>query len=124
MEKQKLIVIGAVAAGTKAASKAQRDNPNMDVKGFTKERYISYAGCGLPYYIGGIIKEKQELLVRTAEDFKKEQDIDIFTEHEVKKINASEKKVIVEDLRSGKVSEFPYDKLIIATGASPIVPPL
>ena len=62
MGKQKLVVIGAVAAGTKAASKAQRDNPDYDVKVFTKERYISYAGCGLPYYIGGIIKEKQELL--------------------------------------------------------------
>ncbi|MDD4504733.1 MAG: FAD-dependent oxidoreductase, partial [Clostridiaceae bacterium] len=124
MDKQKLIVIGAVAAGTKAASKAKRDNPNLDVKIFTKERYISYAGCGLPYYIGGIIKEKQELLVRSPEDFKSEQEIDIFIEHEVKKIDASEKKVEVLDLKSGKISEFPYDKLIIATGASPIVPPL
>ena len=124
MDKQKLIVIGAVAAGTKAASKAKRDNPNLDVKVFTKERYISYAGCGLPYYIGGIIKEKQELLVRSPEDFKSEQEIDIFIEHEVKKIDASEKKVEVLDLKSGKISKFPYDKLIIATGASPIVPPL
>jgi NADPH-dependent 2,4-dienoyl-CoA reductase/sulfur reductase-like enzyme/rhodanese-related sulfurtransferase len=124
MDKQKLIVIGAVAAGTKAASKAKRDNPNLEVKIFTKERYISYAGCGLPYYIGGIIKEKQELLVRSPEDFKNEQGIDIFIEHEVKKIDSTEKKVVVEDLKSGKTREFPYDKLIIATGASPIVPPL
>ena len=124
MEKQKLVVIGAVAAGTKAASKAKRDNPNLDVKIFTKERYISYAGCGLPYYIGGIIREKQELLVRSPEDFKKEQGIDIYIEHEVKKIDTSEKKVIVENLKSGETSEFFYDKLIIATGASPIVPPL
>lgn len=124
MEKRKLIVIGAVAAGTKAASKARRDNPDLDVKVFTKERYISYAGCGLPYYIGGIIKEKQELLVRSPEDFRTEQGIDIYTEHEVKKIDTAAKKVLVEDLKSGKLSEFPYDKLIIATGASPIVPPL
>jgi NADPH-dependent 2,4-dienoyl-CoA reductase/sulfur reductase-like enzyme/rhodanese-related sulfurtransferase len=124
MDKQKLIVIGAVAAGTKAASKAKRDNPNLEVKIFTKERYISYAGCGLPYYIGGIIKEKQELLVRSPENFKNEQGINIFIEHEVKKIDPAEKKVVVEDLKSGKTSEFPYDKLIIATGASPIVPPL
>lgn len=124
MNKQKLVVIGAVAAGTKAASKAKRDNPALDVKVFTKERYISYAGCGLPYYIGGIIKEKQELLVRSPEDFKKEQGIDIYIEHEVKKIDAAEKKVIVENLKSGERSEYPYDKLIIATGASPIVPPL
>ncbi len=124
MDKLKLVVIGAVAAGTKAASKAKRDNPDMDVKVFTKERYISYAGCGLPYYIGGIIKEKQELLVRSPEDFKKEQGIDIFTEHEVRKIDSAGKKVFVEDLRSGNTTEVPYDKLIIATGASPIVPPL
>ncbi|HOE56182.1 MAG TPA: FAD-dependent oxidoreductase [Bacillota bacterium] len=124
MEKQKLVVIGAVAAGTKAASKAKRNNPDLDIKVFTKERYISYAGCGLPYYIGGVIKEKQEILVRSPEDFRNNQGIDVFTEHEVKKINVSEKKVIVEDLKSGNVQEFPYDKLIIATGASPIVPPL
>ena len=124
MADNKLIVIGAVAAGTKAASKAKRDNPDLEVKVFTKERYISYAGCGLPYYIGGIIRDKQELLVRSPEDFKREQGIDIFTEHEVKKIDASGKKVIVEDLKSGDIREYSYDKLIIATGASPIVPPL
>ena len=124
MANDKLIVIGAVAAGTKAASKAKRDNPDLEVKVFTKERYISYAGCGLPYYIGGIIRDKQELLVRSPEDFKREQGIDIFTEHEVKKIDASGKKVIVEDLKSGDIREYSYDKLIIATGASPIVPPL
>lgn len=124
MANNKLIVIGAVAAGTKAASKAKRDNPDLEVKVFTKERYISYAGCGLPYYIGGIIRDKQELLVRSPEDFKREQGIDIFTEHEVKKIDASGKKVIVEDLKSGDIREYSYDKLIIATGASPIVPPL
>ncbi len=124
MEKQKLVVIGAVAAGTKAASKAKRDNPDMDVKVFTRERYIAYAGCGLPYYIGGIIKEKQELLVRSPENFKLEQGIDIYIEHEVKKINVSEKKITVENLKNGETGEYFYDKLIIATGASPIVPPL
>lgn len=123
MESQRLIVIGAVAAGTKAASKAKRDDPNMEVAVFTKERYISYAGCGLPYYIGGIIKEKQELLARSPEDFKIEQGIDIFIEHEVKKIDADAKIVTVEDLRNGGIKKIPYDKLIIATGASPIVPP-
>ncbi|MEA4846618.1 MAG: FAD-dependent oxidoreductase [Clostridiaceae bacterium] len=124
MNNQKLIVIGAVAAGTKAASKAKRDNPALEVKVFTRERYISYAGCGLPYYIGGIIKEKHELLVRSPEDFKREQGIDIYTEQEVKKIDASGKKVSVLDLRSGEAKEYYYDKLIIATGASPIIPPL
>ena len=72
MARERLIVIGAVAAGTKAASKAKREKADLDVKVFSKEENISYAGCGLPYYIGGVIKEKKELLVRTPEIFKKE----------------------------------------------------
>ena len=124
MNMQKLIVIGAVAAGTKAASKAKRENPNLDVKIFTREEHIAYAGCGLPYYIGGIIKEKSELVVRTPEVFKKEQDIDIFIKHEVTKIDTKSKKVYVTNLDTQELLEYEYDKLVIATGASPIKPPL
>jgi NADPH-dependent 2,4-dienoyl-CoA reductase/sulfur reductase-like enzyme/rhodanese-related sulfurtransferase len=124
MYKEKLIVIGAVAAGTKAASKAKRENPNMDVKIFTKEEHISYAGCGLPYYIGGVIKEKNELVVRTPEVFKREQDIDIFIKHEVTKIDINSKKVYVTNLDTQEQLEYEYDKLVMATGASPIKPPL
>lgn len=124
MERQKLVVIGAVAAGTKAASKAKRENPNLDVKIFTKEENISYAGCGLPYYIGGVIKEKNELVVRTPEIFKKEQDIDIYTKHEVTKIDVNSKKVFVINLSTLEQMEYDYDKLVMATGASPIKPPL
>lgn len=124
MNKQKLIVIGAVAAGTKAASKAKRENADLDVKIFTKEEHISYAGCGLPYYIGGVIKEKNELVVRTPEIFKKEQGIDIFIKHEVTKIDVNLKKVYVTNLDTQEQLEFEYDKLVIATGASPIKPPL
>lgn len=123
MEKQRLVVIGAVAAGTKAASKAKRENPGLDVKIFTKEEYISYAGCGLPYYIGGVIKEKNELVVRTPEIFKSEQDIDIYIKHEVTKIDSSSKTVYVTDLANNQQMEYKYDKLVIATGASPIKPP-
>jgi NADPH-dependent 2,4-dienoyl-CoA reductase/sulfur reductase-like enzyme/rhodanese-related sulfurtransferase len=124
MYKEKLIVIGAVAAGTKAASKAKRENPNVDVKIFTKEEHISYAGCGLPYYIGGVIKEKNELVVRTPEVFKREQDIDIFIKHEVTKIDINSKKVYTTNLDTQEQLEYEYDKLVMATGASPIKPPL
>lgn len=124
MEKQRLVVIGAVAAGTKAASKAKRENPDLDVKIFTMEEHISYAGCGLPYYIGGIIKEKNELVVRTPEIFKKEQDIDIFIRHEVTKIDADTKKVYVTKLDTNEQQIYEYDQLILAMGASPIKPPL
>ncbi|MGE5678292.1 MAG: FAD-dependent oxidoreductase [Pseudomonadota bacterium] len=122
MERRILIVIGAGAAGIKAASKAKRENQEMDVKIFTKERYITYAGLLLSYYVGGIIRDKQELLVRSPEEFKNEQGIDIYVEHEVKKINAKEKTITIESLKSGKRAEYPYDKLIIATGASPVMP--
>lgn len=124
MNKQRLIVIGAVAAGTKAASKAKRENPDMDVKIFTKEEHISYAGCGLPYYIGGIIKEKNELVVRTPEIFKKEQDIDIFIKHEATNIDINARKVFVTNLETQELLAYEYDKLILAMGASPIKPPL
>lgn len=124
MEKQRMIVIGAVAAGTKAASKAKRENPDLDVKIFTKEEHISYAGCGLPYYIGGIIKEKSELVVRTPEIFKKEQDIDIYTKHEVTGIDVNSKRVYVTNLDTQEQLTYGYDKLVMATGASPIKPPL
>lgn len=124
MQRERLVVIGAVAAGTKAASKAKRENPNLEVFVLTKEEHISYAGCGLPYYIGGVIKEKQELVVRTPEIFKKEQDIDIFTQHEVTKIDPNEKKVFVTNLVTNEQLEYSYDQLIMATGASPIKPPL
>jgi NADPH-dependent 2,4-dienoyl-CoA reductase/sulfur reductase-like enzyme/rhodanese-related sulfurtransferase len=124
MERQRLVVIGAVAAGTKAASKAKRENPDLDVKIFTKEEHISYAGCGLPYYIGGVIKEKNELVVRTPEIFKKEQDIDIFTKHEVTKIDVKSKKVTVTNSNTQEQLEYGYDKLVMAMGASPIKPPL
>jgi NADPH-dependent 2,4-dienoyl-CoA reductase/sulfur reductase-like enzyme/rhodanese-related sulfurtransferase len=124
MNKQKLVVIGAVAAGTKAASKAKRENPELDVKIFSKEEHISYAGCGLPYYIGNVIKEKSELVVRTPEIFKKQQDIDIFIKHEATKIDVNLRKVYVTNLDTKEQLEYEYDKLIIATGASPIKPPL
>ncbi len=124
MKKQKLVVIGAVAAGTKAASKAKRENPELDVKIFTKEEHISYAGCGLPYYIGGVIKEKKELVVRTPEIFKKEQDIDIYTNHEVVAIDTKAKKVVVVEGATQEKREYEYDKLLLAMGAAPIKPPL
>ena len=124
MSSKKLIILGGVAAGTKAASKAKRDNPALDVKVFTRDEYISYAGCGLPYFVGGIIKEKQELLVRDAETFRIEQDIRIYTKHQVEQIDPEAKTVKVYDIANDRYTEYPYDKLIIATGASPLVPPL
>lgn len=124
MKPKRLLIIGGVAAGTKAASKAKRENPELEVIILTKEEYISYAGCGLPYYLGGVIKEQKELVVRGPEDFKAEQDITVLVRHEAVKIIPEEKQVIVKDLTENREKTFHYDKLIIATGASPVKPPI
>ena len=122
--KEKLIIIGGVAAGTKAASKARRDNPDLDIKVYTKDKYISYAGCGLPYYLSGIISDRQELLVRSPEDFKSEQNIEIHIRHQVTCIDHIKKEVMVHDMVKDMDYSVSYDRLIITTGATAVVPRL
>lgn len=119
-----MLIIGGVAAGTKVAAKARRENPALKVVLLTREKHVSYAGCGLPYYIGDIIREGKELLVKKPEDFRTDYDIEILTGHEAVKILPGEKKVIATDLDKGIEKEFAYDKLVLATGASPFVPPV
>ncbi|AYO29907.1 dehydrogenase [Biomaibacter acetigenes] len=121
--KQKLVVIGGVASGTKTAAKAIRENPDLDVTVLTEEDYISYAGCGLPYYIGNVIKEKKHLTIMNPEKFK-DKDITVLLRTRAEKIIPGQKKVIAKDLVTGEEKEFPYDKLVLATGAKPIVPPI
>ncbi|WP_003545239.1 FAD-dependent oxidoreductase [Desulfotomaculum nigrificans] len=124
MQSPTLLVIGGVAAGTKAAAKAKRENPHWQVTVLTRDQHISYAGCGLPYYLSGVISEERELLVRFPEDFKLDYDIDVLTRHEVTEIMPDLKKVLATDLLTGEAKEFHYDKLIIATGADPVLPPI
>ena len=122
--KERLVIIGGVAAGTKAASKARRDNPNLDIKVYTKDKYISYAGCGLPYYLSGIISDRQELLVRSPEDFKVDQNIEIYIRHQVTCIDHVKKEIMVHDIVKDMDYPVSYNRLIIATGASAVVPRL
>ncbi|KYO64130.1 FAD-dependent oxidoreductase [Thermovenabulum gondwanense] len=121
--KKKVLIIGGVAAGTKTAAKAVREYPDVEVKVITEEEYVSYAGCGLPYYIGNVIKEKSHLTVMNPEKFK-ERKVEILLKHKAERIIPSEKRVIVKDLATGETKDFFYDKLVIATGAKPIVPPI
>jgi NADPH-dependent 2,4-dienoyl-CoA reductase/sulfur reductase-like enzyme/rhodanese-related sulfurtransferase len=120
----KILVIGAVAAGTKAAAKARREAPDAEITVLTNDEDISYAGCGLPYFLGNVIKEKPELVVKKPEDFKDLLNITVLVKHDAKKIIPEEKKVIAVDMASEAEKTFSYDKLIIATGASPFVPPI
>ncbi|RKY26846.1 MAG: dehydrogenase [Planctomycetota bacterium] len=123
MAKRRILIIGGVAAGTKAAAKCRRESPEADITIITDERYISYAGCGLPYFIGSRM-ERGQLEVMQVAQFAARNDVEILTEHRALSINAEHKTVLAKDLREGSEKEFAYDVLILATGSSPFSPPL
>ncbi len=122
INKKKILVIGGVAAGTSAASKAKRVNPDSDVKIIQDEPVVSYGACGIPYVIEGIIDDFEELIERSPATFKKEHDIDVIVNTRAQKILPSEQRVFTTNLKDGKQIVFEYDSLVIATGARPIVP--
>lgn len=118
----KVLVLGGVAAGTKVAAKLKRENRSCEVTILTKGKDISYAGCGLPYYVGDLIHEKSELVVNTPEKFSGLTGAQVKTLTEAVEVNPQEHKVKAKDLATGEISEYAYDKLVIATGASPYIP--
>ncbi|MBD5150410.1 MAG: FAD-dependent oxidoreductase [Oscillibacter sp.] len=120
----KVLVLGGVAAGTKVAAKLLREDRSCEVTVLTKGKDISYAGCGLPYYVGGVIQEKSELIVNTPEKFAALTGAKVKTETEAVAVHPDRHTVDARDLKTGEVSEYSYDKLVIATGASPFVPPI
>ena len=113
----RVIVIGGDAAGMSAASQVKRQKPDSHVLVFERGRYISYAACGIPYYVGGSVPAMEELIELTPHEVKEKRKIDLRIKHEVTQILPEEKKVIVQS--SGELWEESYDKLMIATGASP-----
>ncbi len=119
-----LVIIGGVAAGMKAAAKARRESPSLKITVITDDQFISYAGCGMPYYIGDVIKDSKKLILREPSYFKDMHNIDVLTRHRATAIDTRSKQVKVRELEKNRDLTFPYDKLIIATGAQPIVPPL
>lgn len=121
---EKVVIIGGVAAGTKAAAKAARENQDLEITVLTRDLHVSYAGCGLPYYIGDVIKEEKELLVKKPKDFRVDFGIEVITGMEAIKILPVKKIVLAKDLNTGESRKFEYDKLVLATGASPFIPPV
>ena len=117
----KTVIIGGVAAGTKVAAKLKRENPQDEIVIYTKGKDISYAGCGLPYYIGGAIETEGELIVNTPEKFMKLTGTTVHTNSEVIAVNTEEKTVSV---RGDGQQEVSYDRLVIAVGAQSIIPPV
>lgn len=118
----KIVIIGAVAGGTSAAAKARRNDEDSEIKIYDMDYDISYSGCGLPYYIGEEIQDRDELTPRNAAFFKKKYNVDVFRKHEVLKINTENKVLTIKNLDTNYVFDESYDKLVIATGAKPIVP--
>ncbi|MDQ0156860.1 CoA-disulfide reductase [Robertmurraya andreesenii] len=118
----KLLVIGGVAAGMSAASKLKRINKDADIVVYEKGRFLSYGACGLPYYVSGENDDYTKMIARTKEQFE-EMGMHIFLQHEVVKVVPEKKQVMIKDLVKNKLFIDTYDKLMIATGTVPIVPP-
>lgn len=120
----KVLVIGGVAAGTKTAAKLKRENRDLDVTLITKGENISYAGCGLPYYVGGVIENKSDLIVNTPKSFSDLTQVEVKTGVEALSIDRDKKIVNAINLNNNEEVKFNYDKLVIATGADPVKPPI
>ena len=114
----KIVIIGGVAAGAKAAAKSRRILPNAEIDIYTQDTHVSYSACGLPYYIQGNFADWQKLIVRSVDEFEKN-NIHIHTLNQVTKILPVDKKIIVKNLNTQELSFVDYDKLVIATGAAP-----
>ncbi len=120
----RVVVLGGVAAGTKIAAKLMREDRNNEVIVLNKGKNISYAGCGLPYYVGHVIEEKEQLIVNTPEKYAKLTGVTVVTETEAVKVDAGAKKVTAVDVNTKEEKVYDYDKLVISVGASPVKPPI
>ena len=120
--KMKVLIIGGVAGGASTAARLRRMNENCEIIIFERGPHISFANCGLPYYIGGVITNEENLLIQTPEGMSKRFHIDIRTFNEVISIDADKKEVTVKHLKTEKIYTESYDKLVLSPGASPIIP--
>lgn len=119
----KILIIGGIAAGMSTAAKARRENKEAHITVVEMEDYISFGACGLPYYLGGQFTDENEMFARSVQQMQ-DQGINILTKHKAVALNTEEKCISVENLQDNSIIQVPYDRLMIATGASPILPPI
>jgi CoA-dependent NAD(P)H sulfur oxidoreductase len=119
----RLVILGGVAAGTKAASRARRLDPEMEITVYQKEPEPSISECGLPYLLSGVVEERDDLVARTPEKFA-EKGIEVLVRHSVERIDSGGKNLSVLNLDTGEALEDTYDRLVIATGARAVLPPI
>lgn len=122
--KRKIVIVGGVAAGASAAARLRRLNEEDEIILVEKDEYISFANCGLPYYIGGVIKERDALIVQTKEAMEQRFNINVKNNTEAIKIDREAKKVVLHDKIEDREYEQEYDYLILSPGASPVVIPI
>lgn len=121
---RRVVVIGGVAGGMSAAARLRRLDESAEIVVLEKGGEVSFANCGLPYHVGGEIAERDALLLHTPETLRASLDLDVRVKHEAVSIDRENRTVRVRDLVAGTESDLPYDALVLATGAEPIVPPL
>ena len=121
---KKVLIVGGVAGGASAAARLRRNDENAEIIMFERGEYISFANCGLPYYIGNVIEERDALLVETPEEMNKRFKIDVRVNNEVLSIDRDNKEVQVKNLKTGEEYSESYDKLILSPGSSPLKPPI
>ncbi|MBN1778390.1 MAG: FAD-dependent oxidoreductase [Clostridiales bacterium] len=120
----RIVIIGAVAAGTSAAAKARRNSEDAEIVIYERDTDISYSGCGMPYFLGGHLDGVGDLTPRDPAFFKSKYNVDVFIRHELLSVSPEHKQVTVKNLETGETFTESYDKLILATGASAAVPPV
>ena len=120
----KLVIVGGVAGGASAAARARRLSEDAQIVLIERGPDVSFANCGLPYYVGGTIAQRDKLLVTTAERLRARFHLDVRTRSSVEAIDRAAKTVRVRDLASGREYDETYDKLILAPGAAPLKPPI
>jgi NADPH-dependent 2,4-dienoyl-CoA reductase/sulfur reductase-like enzyme/rhodanese-related sulfurtransferase len=121
---KRIVIVGGVAGGMSAATRLRRLDESAEIIVIEKSGFVSYANCGLPYYVGGVIEEEKSLLLQTPESLHARFRLDVRVRTEVLKIDPVRRSVLLKDLNSGQDSEVTYDALVLSPGASPIVPPI
>lgn len=121
---KRVVIVGGVAGGMSAATRLRRLDETAEIIVVEKSGFVSYANCGLPYYVGGVIEEEKSLLLQTPESLHARFRLDVRVRTEVIKIYPARRRVLLKNLNSGQESELSYDALVLSPGASPIVPPI
>ncbi|MGD8836510.1 MAG: FAD-dependent oxidoreductase [Desulfobacteraceae bacterium] len=121
---QRILIVGGVAGGASCAARARRISESAEIIMFDRGPYVSFANCGLPYYVGDIIKKEEHLLVATPELFRDRFNIEVRLKSEVSRIDRHQRRIEINDLETGRSYTETYDTLVLSPGAAPIRPDL